>query len=86
MEHVLDEIYKRSRLLYLSDIRHPSNGWRIYSVIWGIQAKAYSIKQWEESYTYFFGDSGVGKSKLDILNELKKRQSSLMMEQQGGWG
>lgn len=68
---LLEEIWKRSTLMYLSDLIYAGNDRRIRQAVGEIPRDCFSPEQWGKAYEYLFRESGAGKTKDDILRGLK---------------
>ncbi|MBA4700303.1 MAG: hypothetical protein H2212_12795 [Ruminococcus sp.] len=69
-ESLIEEIWKRSGLDYVSDMVYITNCYTVLYAVKQLPARSYSEEQWERLYEYLFCESGEGKHKADILEVL----------------
>lgn len=67
MAALIDELYQRTKLNYLSDMRWEYNWMDVLAVVKEIPEEEYPKKEWAEAYQYITGDNNpgnCGKTKL----------------------
>lgn len=69
---LIDEIWKRSGLSYLSDLVNTKNNSIVFCAVKQIPRDSFSPKQWEKAYEYLFRELGAGKTKDDILRGVNR--------------